>query len=343
MRYLILSMLCLTLALFGCQKTDPEGVNQTIYVDHDYAKMPVYIRGNVASGKLILLIHGGPGGSGLEYRGGTYTEMLEEEFAVAYWDQRGQGMSQGTFHTDFFTIDQMVEDMKAVILSLRAKYGDALKVYVLGHSWGGTLGTAFMIKKDYQHLCSGWIESNGAHDIPKLNVEAIKMFRQVAAEEIAEGRSVDEWTEIKEWADGIDTLAISLETGGDINQKGFEVEQILGEDGVIGGDEIIFPDLYSPTNYLTSFLTGNVTSSMLLDEVEMAAYTDSLDQITIPSLFLWGKCDFVVPPALGFDAFNRVSSADKEIVIYNRSGHSPMAYEGEAYASDIIEFVNRVD
>ena len=36
--------------------------------------------------------------------------------------------------------------------------------------------------------------------------------------------------------------------------------------------------------------------------VEDIALTDSLFKIEIPTLILWGKYDFVVPPALGYDA-----------------------------------------
>jgi pimeloyl-ACP methyl ester carboxylesterase len=51
----------------------------------------------------------------------------------------------------------------------------------------------------------------------------------------------------------------------------------------------------------------------------------------------------VVPPALGYEAFNKVSTpnADKELIIYNSSGHSPMSNEPIKFANDIISFVER--
>ncbi|HAW19856.1 MAG TPA: hypothetical protein DCX14_06705 [Flavobacteriales bacterium] len=86
---------------------------------------------------------------------------------------------------------------------------------------------------------------------------------------------------------------------------------------------------------------GNYTSGVIHDEVEASSMTDALHLIDVPCLFLWGKYDFVVPPQLGKDGFNKVSSADKELVIFQYSGHSPMVNEPELFAAEIIEFINR--
>jgi pimeloyl-ACP methyl ester carboxylesterase len=68
---------------------------EVLYLRHKGADMPAYVYGNTSSNTFILLLHGGPGGSGLEYRSGIYAEMLEEEVGMIYWDQRGQGNAQG--------------------------------------------------------------------------------------------------------------------------------------------------------------------------------------------------------------------------------------------------------
>ncbi|GAB5539055.1 MAG: hypothetical protein Salg2KO_11580 [Salibacteraceae bacterium] len=338
-----MSAIILALVLFGCQKTAPEALNETIYVERNGAKMPVYVRGNITSNKMIIVVHGGPGGNGLEYRSGVYSNMLEAEFAVAYWDQRGQGMSQGNYGIDAVSIDEMVDDLRAVVLTMKNAYNSDLQVFLLGHSWGGTLTSAFLVKDDNQSLCSGWIEADGAHDIPLLNIEAIKMFQTVGEEQIALGNSVDSWTEILDWAKGVDTNSIGIETGGEINSKAYEAEDLLFNDGILASGEFSVPDLFSPTNLLTSTISGNFTSGILTPEVEIAAYTDSLDQVVIPCLFLWGQYDFVVPPALGISALNKVSSTEKRLIIYGKSGHSPMSNEGPIFAQDIIDFINELN
>ncbi len=125
--YLIIGIVILT--FFGCKKsTDLTQIEETIYVRSNGADMPVYLRGRVGSGIVILVVHGGPGGNGLEYRAGKYSEEIEKKYGVAYWDQRGQGMSQGTYKKSEVTVDNMVFDMNAVVNTIKLKYGSAIRV-----------------------------------------------------------------------------------------------------------------------------------------------------------------------------------------------------------------------
>lgn len=336
-----LFFICLILALTGCQRSELSYLEETVYVRNDGADMPAYVFGNGSSKTFIALLHGGPGGNGLEYRVGTYAEQLEERYAMVYWDQRGQGMAQGTYFSDEVTIAQMVDDTRALMLVLRERYGDDIRIFVLGHSWGGTLGTAFMIDSANQALVDGWIEADGAHDIPRLNKAAIRLFLDVGAEQIALKNNVLEWADIVEWAYDVDTNNITLDQGGEINERGYKAEELLSEDGILASGDGSYAPLLSPTNQLTSFLSGNYTNGLLNDENEATALTDQLHRITVPCLFLWGKYDFVVPPQLGEDAYNLVSSADKELVIFEQSGHSPMDNEPDLFVEEVVDFIDR--
>lgn len=331
----------LTITCISCQKSDPIELSETIYVKNDGAEMPVYIRGNGASNTFLVILHGGPGGNGLEYHLGTYAEQLESSYALAYWDQRGQGMAQGHFSSESLNMDQMTDDLRAVIFVLKERYGQDIRVFLLGHSWGGTLGTAFLLNDSNEAMVNGWIESDGAHDIPKLNIESVKLFQQVADEQISLGNSVDSWKSFLEWANGIDTNSITLDQGGEINTKAYEAEQLLLDDGILEDPDPSFPPLIGPTNQLTSYLMGNFTSATLEEEIENTSLTSQLNGIKVPCLFLWGKYDFVVPPQLGIDALNQVNTTDKELIIFQYSGHSPMDNEPDLFVSSIRDFVDR--
>jgi len=336
-------ILLIGLVLFSCKKEqDLNNLDEIIYVRHKGADMPVYIHGNVHSGTILLVVHGGPGGNGLEYRSGLWTVELEKRYAVAYWDQRGQGMAQGHYNKSDVTIAQMADDMDAVVKVLKAKYGSNVGVFALGHSWGGTLTSKYMITGDWQYHLKGWIEFDGAHDMPKNDVESVKMFIRVANEQIAAGNSVNDWQDILDWATQIDTNNITKQESYEINQKGFEVEYWLEEDGVInepseGGNRE--PFLFGQVNPLTSSITGNFTNGMLDEEISNFSATAEFHKVEIPCLFLWGKYDFVVPPELGYDAYNNVSSTIKKFVLLERSGHSGMSNQPEEVSDEIIQFI----
>ncbi len=326
---------------FSCSKEqDPINIDETVYIRYKGADMPVYMHGNLTSNILLLMVHGGPGGNGLEYRAGLWTIDLEKKYLVAYWDQRGQGMAHGHYSRSDVTISQMADDMDAVINGLKAKYGEQLKIFALGHSWGGTLTSKYVTTDKYQHTLSGWIEFDGAHDMHRNDIESVKMFINVANEQIALGNSIDKWQDILTWASDIDTNNINYDLSVEINQKGFEVEDWLIEDGVMneydtGGNP--YP-LYE-INFLTSWFSGNMTNGFLADEIMDYSATDLLYKVDIPVLFLWGKYDFVVPPSIGYDAYDKVSSTNKTYILLEKSGHSGMSNEWEKTKNAIIEFI----
>lgn len=332
--------LLVSATFFAC--SDPlvsEG--DVLYLRNHGNDMPAYVYGNFNSKTFIVLLHGGPGGNGLEYRSGKYAKMLEEQFAMVYWDQRGQGNSRGNHHHEQLDMELLLDDLYKLIILLKNQYGSDISLFLYGHSWGGTYGTKYLLDKDRQSQFKGWIESNGAHDIPKINREAIRMFLTIGQEEIDQGNNVSDWQEIVDFAKGVDTLNITIDDGGQINQFGHKAEELLADK--LGDDSGDFRmPVRNPTDPLTSSLAGNRTSNILVQNgIEDIALTDSLGQININSLILSGKYDFVVPPQLGIDASLEIDATLVTFKLYEHSGHSPMNSEATEYANDIIDFVNR--
>lgn len=318
---------------------------EVLYIRRDGADMPAYIYGNTDSKVLMLIVHGGPGGNGLEYRTGSFAEAMEKDYGMVYWDQRGQGSSHGKFDESSLTITNLVEDLHFLVETLKSHYGADTKIFMFGHSWGGTLSTAYMLTDEYQKDIAGWLEVDGAHDLPLLNREAILMYRSIAQQEVNKGGENEvRWQEILDFANGVDINNITDEESGQINSFGFEAEGILED--VFSPEDPPTPGLMeflfgSPTNPLTSFLAGNATNSALNDEIEQTAFTQQFNKVEIPVIFLWGKYDFVVPPALAYTAFNWTASPDKELVIFEHSGHSPMANEPELFTKAVRDFIEK--
>ena len=350
MRPLVLSALTLLLvATVSCQSDDPSATEDVFYVRHNGADMPAYVYGNASSNTFVILLHGGPGGSGLEYRFGQYSQQLEERYAMVYFDQRGQGMAQGQYSPEDITLDNMVDDVRALALTLKAKYGEDISLFLMGHSWGGTLGTAVVVKEDYQSLFKGWIEVDGAHDLPLTYAGGIRLFQQVGNDQVAAGNSPEFWEEILERVNGMSTNpAEALDE--DIlylNQKGFEAEGYLQDAGILySGDTSnlgqLFANILVYNNLLTSFWSGSYTNQSLYDKgLEQYTATPELGKVTIPTLLMWGRYDFVVNPEVGETALQALGSADKELVYFEGSGHSPMDSEPALFVNTVITFIER--
>ncbi|MGS2739684.1 alpha/beta fold hydrolase [Sinomicrobium sp. M5D2P17] len=108
-------------------------------------KSNLYVRmvGNT-DGPLLINLHGGPGAfSGFDHE---FNRMyLEDDYLIAYLDQRGSGKSDVEKDSTMLNIEQFVKDLDVVVDSLKNKYKNR-PVNLIGSSWGGTLGLLYMIK-----------------------------------------------------------------------------------------------------------------------------------------------------------------------------------------------------
>ena len=102
----------------------------------DHALM---IRGHDTSDPVLLFLAGGPGGA---ERGAMRRHLaeLEAHFVVVTWDQRGTGASYAQLDpTETVTLDGYVRDTIAITEHLLDRF-DRDDLYLLGQSWGTTLG-----------------------------------------------------------------------------------------------------------------------------------------------------------------------------------------------------------
>ncbi len=327
--------------LIGCSRENNENYER-FYFRTDGADLAVEINGNITSGIFIVLIHGGPGGGSYNYNTGRYAQLLEEKYAMVYFDQRGQGASQGAYAKKRLTLQQYADDIHNLVLLLKQRYGTGISVFLMGHSWGGTTGTYALLNTNVQAEIKGWIEAAGAHDIPLLNKEAIKMFLTIGGAEVAAGKNVDKWKEMLDFAAKVDTNNISNDEGTRINMFGFEAEELMDEIKT-DEDEVMLshPLPNIPVFSLATVLSNLQTANVIFDETETTALTNDLDEIKTPTLLLWGKYDFVVPPALGFSAYERINTPEKRLVIFDFSGHSMMANEPNLFVEEVKNFVEQ--
>jgi pimeloyl-ACP methyl ester carboxylesterase len=345
MNKLISFLVVIMFLISSCKKEDFSSVSDEFRVRHANADIPVYVYGNNSEKIFIIFIHGGPGDSGYANRAGKAASELEKRYVMVYYDQRGQGMSEGKYNSEDISIDIMAEDLHALVQVLKHKYGDDSKIFLLGHSWGGTLGTAYLLKNNYQNEINGWIEADGSHDFPKINIDAIKMFIKIGNEQIALNNHKEKWMEIVSWAQQIDTSYINRDMIIEINSQAHYVENYLLEDNVIQKPaKKTMRDLsvFYSQNTITRIFSGYYTfmgNDKFFNDVVNNSFTPELHNITIPCLFLWGKYDFTVPPTLGDDAYNRVNTTDKNIVIFDKSGHSPMLNQAGDFVDEVIDFI----
>ena len=331
----------LSLGFLSCSKdkVDFNNLNETIIVRHKNADMPVHIHGNGSEKVFLIILHGGPGGNGLGYRSNATRTEIEKNNAVVYFDQRGSGSSQGNYSEDDVTIDLMVDDVLAVTKVLRNKYGNDSKFFLMGHSWGGFLGPSVLLKK--QSDFEGWIEVDGYHDPIGTYEEYKLVLKESADEQIALGNSVEYWRNVLDVVQNIGAT-YSTDKHLELNITANSVDAVLAEDKIINQPKQEVVDGTAESNGLIAIWNMKKLGEILDYKVKFneLSLTNRLQEIKIPSLVLWGKHDHSVPSVNAQEAFDNLGSSDKEIYIFEKSGHSPMSTEPLLFAEKIIDFIN---
>jgi pimeloyl-ACP methyl ester carboxylesterase len=117
----------------------PNSISEKIYVNINGVKQGMFLRSSDVSHPVLLYLHGGPAMPTyfLEQR---YPTGLERDFTIAWWEQRGAGLSFiSEIPSETITVQQLVEDTVAVADYLRGRFGKN-KIYLMGHSWGSFIG-----------------------------------------------------------------------------------------------------------------------------------------------------------------------------------------------------------
>jgi len=88
----------------------------------------------------LIFLHGGPGG---DYRDLLRLRpLLEDDYFLVFWDQRGAGLSRRHDAADI-DLDVYLSDLDAII----DHYAPAAPPVIVGHSWGGMFATAYLDRR----------------------------------------------------------------------------------------------------------------------------------------------------------------------------------------------------
>jgi proline iminopeptidase len=94
--------------------------------------------GNPAN-KMLVILHGGPGS---DYRYLLNCKVFANNgYYVVFYDQRGSGLSK-RHNKSSYSVQLMIDDLREVIAYYKTSASQ--KVFLLGHSWGAILATAYI-------------------------------------------------------------------------------------------------------------------------------------------------------------------------------------------------------
>lgn len=338
---------CLAILISSCEKKNLNNVKDNLTLSRNGADMPVYIYGNAKSKVFVITLHGGPGGNGLSFRSG-WNDELEDKYAMVYWDQRGSGMAQGKLNRENFTLEEMKKDVMALVSVLKDKYGDDIELFLMGHSWGGTLAMVTLLDQNQnnQSIFNGCIVASACANWCDLIKDEITRFNEVADAQIQDGNDVDHWNDMKTLSRQIDTVNCD-DIDGRLNAKAAVAEGFLKKRGLINELTVsqnnrISKNLHVRNNYITFTFGKSGTNDFLFEDPDfnnLDGISTRLHQLSIPILVLNGKYDLHVPNITAQNLYNNIGSSNKGIKILEESAHDIFYEQPNEFANEVMNFI----
>ncbi|MGB0429033.1 MAG: alpha/beta fold hydrolase [Bacteroidia bacterium] len=333
------------------------------YADVNGSQMPVLVEGNIESKKFIVIVHGGPGGSGFSYVGETAIEKLEQDFAVVYYDQRLSGGSADVGgENPYPSRSDMANDLYHLIKTLKAKYGAENQMFLLGHSWGGELLGEFMSTTEYATEVAGMIHVAGlivyADDYQVLGQNRRDLILSICDTVQTQDTSGAIWDQIEARVLAYDTVTVNKWNLGTHWQDGWDISwEHIYDAGLASNIYINETELYdfavnidgssyesASGSYDSSFFQSENTAAYLVPYTVQGRTNQSYDitKIDKPSLIITGKYDCIVPPETGVRLYNDIATpmADKYYHEIDSTSHAPYRRAPEFYKL-VKEFVGK--
>ncbi len=345
-----ISTIILFLFLLGCSKEPlfSDNSRHDFWLLHEGADLPIIVEGNTNSKIFLILLHGGPGGTAQEFNATSkpFTDPLEEDYAMVYYDQRNAGLARGEWVVEKLTIAQHVEDLDKVIEFLKHQFGEDITLFLAGHSWGGYLGTAYVLDPERQNKVKAWININGNIHRNLRNFHTIETILTISEEQIAKNKNVEAWTELKlatqaESDRGIVTYNKQSEDA--VFNLGNRAIMLINQDKEVSFNtsEIrpaLVRDNYDPFLTLTNDRKGTLIEQMYAFDENLEA---ALSAVEIPVLSIYGKYDFTTPALQGDFLINNIGTLenDKNSLVLEKSGHSSMKNEPLKLANEISSWI----
>ena len=308
----------------------PGGIADMATVRLGGADQTVMIRAADPDKPVLLYLSGGPGQSDLGYAR-VLLEPLTADFVVAVWDQRGSGRSYAALDpTSSLTLEQAITDTVELSEYLRNRFSEQ-KIYVLGESWGTTLGVlAVQDRPDLFHAYIGSGQMVSQRQTDRIIWRDLLAY----ADRTGNGDLYDQVLTLGEppyrdtpWANSVvmgyyplietpyTPPAAYVDRG---NASG------VGPYGVLAS-EYAFIDKMNVIRGLVDMF------SLMYPQLQGIDFRTDVSALEVPVYVLDGAHELRARRDLAHEWFEGLSAPHKELITYEDAGHSVVFEEADAF------------
>lgn len=282
----------------------------------------VMIRGEDRRNPIVIFVHGGPGSSEIPYVT-KYQDLLESNFTIVHYDQRGSGKSYHFFE-DYSNLSSnlLVDDLLALTDYITERFGQK-KVLLIGHSYGTYIGMKAAAKapdKFAAYIGIGQVADHVKSEMDSLNysVEQAKLagnLKDVERLERLRGKV--------EQGETYTPRAMVRKYGGAARLIDDNMDYYTG---------FLFHPEYNLLDVIRYLKGISSSQDHLLKEESDNPITSIVDKVDIPVYFVMGQYDYMTSVHAAREYFDRLDAPIKEFVVFEKSAHYPQFEEKERFA-----------
>ncbi|MFL7839266.1 MAG: alpha/beta fold hydrolase [Candidatus Promineifilaceae bacterium] len=307
----------------------------TIKVDgRDQALM---IRGYDVNKPILLYLSGGPGQSSLPWPRVLFDDLSRSVVLVG-WDQRGTGKSYAALDpAETLTLDQTISDTIEVTKYLRERF-DEEKIYLLGESWGTTLGVL------------------AAQQRPDLYYAVIGSGQMVSQRE-TDRRLYHDLLDYAERSDDEELLAKLLTFGEPPYQDLYAYTFVMGyydklykpyvppqayldkaEQANLGPWNVLGSeyDFVEKVNVFRGFLD---TAAILYPQLQEINFLQDVPRLEVPLYVLDGAAELSARRDLALEWFDSLDAPIKQKFTFENAAHAPAFEHFESFTQIMTEII----
>lgn len=304
------------------------GIEQTILIRAQDASLPV-----------LLFLHGGPGGAIIPWVEFFHTPLLEENFTIVHWDQRGAGSS--------FSPELTVEDVSPAILvadtlelteHLRERFGQD-QIFLAGQSWGSALGFMTIAEDSAPFLAFIAISERVAWNRSRtmgFDWAVAKAEANGDSEILAQLHAIEPFDPVDEADLGVLGDATEFYRAGDYHTVGLW-DTILSY--TMKGESP-----YYTMDQINSYIPGLGLSSSAIERGEFLSTYDlfaSFPVSDIPVHFITGTEDHNTSGELAFEYYEALEAPAKSFTWIEGAAHMVMMDQTEAWTGAMVDIKNQ--
>ncbi len=303
-----------------------EKVKDFFYVEPETKNLPVFIRGNLESGKILLYVQGGGAENGIDFGRSDYPKWkntLETKVAIAYFDQRGLNRNIKKIDTSKINSRQVLKDIITIAESLKQKYES--EIHLFGHSMGGTniLKCLAIFPEETAFIKSGIVFNTpitADFSPERYNHYRPLYLKNLAKEFIEQGKDSVYWQKAYNWmleTDSISTIEASRQWNTYVDNAFKAIKRKIGLGMVL---KTVFARPYNPINYLNNKDNKFVADKLWYAEKELwdtgkqTTIWELLPNIKHSILLITGRYDAIAVPEEQKEAHNLIENSRLKVL-----------------------------